>query len=83
MNRCLIVSLNLSYPTLTLSVPRPRILPGDLLATIQPHLSAELVKQIGATFVFDVQGDDGGIYYIDLKNGMFGQDLKGTWCSEK
>ncbi|CAG7837450.1 unnamed protein product [Allacma fusca] len=42
---------------------------GDIMNSIQGKLSPELVKSINAIFQFDVKGDTGGQYYIDLKNG--------------
>lgn len=41
---------------------------GTLFAKIQNHITPEVLEKTGATFQFDVLGDEAGTWYIDLKN---------------
>lgn len=47
------------------SLPTPR----NLLAVVPTLLNEGIVRSIQAVYQFDVSGDGGGIFYLDLKNG--------------
>lgn len=47
-----------------------------LFSKIDSLLSEDLVKKTNAVFLFNVQGDEAGIWFLDLKNGA-GQCGKG------
>jgi len=42
---------------------------GQIFTKLKGLVSADLVKATNAVFQFDVKGDKGGLYFIDLKNG--------------
>lgn len=44
--------------------------PSNLLAVVPTLLNEGIVRSIQAVYQFDVSGDGGGIFYLDLKNGM-------------
>lgn len=47
------------------SLPTPR----NLLTAVQTLLNETIVRSIQAVYQFDVSGDGGGVFYLDLKNG--------------
>ena len=40
-----------------------------MVAVVKPLLNNDLVRQHGVVFKFNVIGDGGGIFYLDLRNG--------------
>jgi len=46
------------------------VTPSDIIAMVKPHLGAHLVQEYGKIYRFIVKGEDGGVYYMDLKNGL-------------
>ena len=50
-------------------IRKPMITPRYLVAMVKPLLSSDLVRQHGVVCKFNVVGDGGGIFYLDLKNG--------------
>ncbi len=43
--------------------------PQQLIQNVGPHLNQSIIKEIGAVFKFIIRGDNGGVFYLDLKNG--------------
>ena len=43
--------------------------PRDLLSLVKAVLSESLVRAVGAVYEFNLSGENGGIFYLDLKNG--------------
>ena len=43
--------------------------PLELMILVKGVLSETLVRNIGATYQFNLSGQNGGIFFIDLKNG--------------
>lgn len=43
--------------------------PAALFAKVRSQASEELVKQIGATYLFVISGENGGNWLLDLKTG--------------
>ncbi|XP_035828856.1 stomatin-like protein 1 [Aplysia californica] len=55
---------------LVLDMPAVNALtPAEILASIQSALCPTLVQRIKATFQFEITGEGGGTYFLDLKNG--------------
>ena len=50
-----------------LPAPSPR----DVLALVQAVMSEALVRAVGAVYEFNLSGENGGIFFLDLKNGKF------------
>ena len=48
-------------------IPTPT--PRDVLALVQAVMSESLVRAVGAVYEFNLSGENGGIFYLDLKNG--------------
>ncbi len=48
---------------------KPKITPRYLVAIAKPLINADLVHQHGVVCKFDVLGDEGGTFFLDLKNG--------------
>lgn len=45
--------------------------PDDVMAIVKPVLNAELVHAVDAVYAFQIMGEKGGTYYLDLKTGMY------------
>ena len=45
--------------------------PKGLLTSVRPLLTNALVNEVGAVYKFIITGNDGGIFYLDLKCGMY------------
>nr|XP_006812580.1 PREDICTED: stomatin-like protein 1-like [Saccoglossus kowalevskii] len=43
--------------------------PSDILSAVKLLLNDSLVQSVGAVYKFILQGNDGGTFYLDLKNG--------------
>ncbi|XP_019644737.1 PREDICTED: stomatin-like protein 1 [Branchiostoma belcheri] len=43
--------------------------PRDLLSAVKLLLDESIVEQVGAIYQFELEGEDGGTFYLDLKNG--------------
>ena len=43
--------------------------PDDLIEAVKPRLGPELVQEFGYIYKFIVTGNNGGTFYLDLKNG--------------
>ena len=41
----------------------------DLINAIQPYLNSDMVAEFGSTYQFNLTGENGGKYYLDVKNG--------------
>ncbi|XP_065063114.1 stomatin-like protein 1 isoform X2 [Rhopilema esculentum] len=51
--------------------PDPDLLtPSELFAMTKGFLSEEIVKKIDAVFEFDISGNNGGMWCLDLRNGQ-------------
>ena len=48
-------------------IPSPT--PRDVLALVQAVMSESLVRAVGAVYEFNLSGENGGLFYLDLKNG--------------
>ncbi|XP_078578933.1 stomatin-like protein 1 [Branchiostoma floridae x Branchiostoma japonicum] len=43
--------------------------PRELLSAVKLLLDESIVEQVGAIYQFELEGEDGGTFYLDLKNG--------------
>ena len=43
--------------------------PAGVFKTIEPLLSSDVVKSVGASYLFILSGDNEGNWFLDLKNG--------------
>ncbi|XP_033123081.1 stomatin-like protein 1 [Anneissia japonica] len=48
----------------------PSITPAILLASIKPLLNEYMVGSVGAVYKFIITGENGGTFFLDLKNGL-------------
>lgn len=47
------------------NIPTPR----EFIGLIKTVLSESMVRSIGSVYMFQLSGQEGGVYYLDLKNG--------------
>lgn len=54
----------------------------ELLASVKLLMSENLVRQVGASYHFDVSSEDGGHrrYYVDLSQGNCTEDCRPSSC---
>lgn len=43
--------------------------PKDILAQVNMLLTEAMVRSVGAVYMFELSGEHGGLFYLDLKNG--------------
>ena len=43
--------------------------PRHFVSVVQRFLNVDLVRQHGVVCKFDIIGEGGGVFYLDLKNG--------------
>lgn len=43
--------------------------PKEFIGVVKTVLSESMVKSIGSVYMFQLSGQDGGVFYLDLKNG--------------
>ena len=57
--------------------------PRHIVSVVQRFLSADLVRQHGVVCKFDIIGEGGGVFNLDLKNGeisvMFSFTKQSRW----
>ena len=47
------------------NIPSPR----EFIGVVKTVLSESMVKSVGSVYMFQLSGQDGGVFYLDLKNG--------------
>ena len=70
------------------SAPRglgPPVSAEELLASVKLLMSEKLVRQVGASYHFDINCEDGGNrrYYVDLSQGNYTEDYHPDSCKIK
>ena len=45
--------------------------PREILALVKAVLSESLVRAVGAVYEFNLSGENGGVFFLDLKHGKF------------
>lgn len=50
--------------------PLPPISPEELMDSVRQVMDIQLVRDVGAVYVFRITGDKGGTYFLDLKIGL-------------
>ena len=55
--------------------------PDDLLKVVRPHLNVSLVESYNVIYKFVLEGENGGVFYLDLKNGEFMHTMYRYICS--
>ncbi|XP_071829142.1 stomatin-like protein 1 isoform X1 [Apostichopus japonicus] len=50
--------------------PLPAISPEELMDSVRQIIDIQLVRDVGAVYVFRITGEKGGTYYLDLKIGL-------------
>ncbi|XP_064639357.1 stomatin-like protein 1 [Lineus longissimus] len=56
----------ITYPTPEVSYPTPK----KLINLLRPQLNEYLVRDFQSVYQFIVQGEDGGMFFLDLKHGQ-------------
>ena len=47
--------------------------PAAVVKRFEKYITPELVEDVGKVFVFELSGDEPGVYHLDLKTGKVGQ----------
>lgn len=47
----------------------PQVTPGHLVELVKGVLNESLVRNVDAVYQFNLSGDNGGVFYLDLKHG--------------
>ena len=47
--------------------------PAAVVKRFEKYITPELVEEVGKVFVFELSGDEPGVYHLDLKTGKVGQ----------
>ena len=43
--------------------------PRDVMQIVKGLINESMMRSVGSCFLFDVDGHQGGLFYLDLKNG--------------